>query len=282
MNKKWKCLTSNSTNTSDDHCYHSTWGSALSDWEPSHRRGAGRDRGHFCTCRLPSLCCGPGLIPSFLPGITLISVAPFYSSNIRIFLSSNDQTNYHCEQPCTLRFGQKINFPKFSDLPHPHPTSSPHPAQVLMQAHTCFFTPSCFLLVANKRIRILLKNLAFLQLIPYSLHLPPPQWQGTRRSLEQGTQRLRRHLPCLQGCRRIESRVFQKVPNATGRVGKGLEMMLEWLMKKRLARGVSLLQMRREDQKFKELSQDHNQSLERPRRTVWTYLYESAVWKTNE
>lgn len=86
-------------------------------------------------------------------------------------------------------------------------------------AHTriLFYLLICFLLVANKRIRFLLKYLTFSNwsstLCTSPMNAKAQMWQGVWMDL-----------PCLQsrckGCKSLECGLLQEVPNVAGRAGR--------------------------------------------------------------
>ena len=92
------------------------------------------------------------LTPCFLPSFNSDPSFSLPSSHIWIFLSSSDHTDYLCEQPVTLRFGQQRSLLKHGHLTHPHPVLSHH-KHTYARMHTRILLPSsCFLLMANKKL----------------------------------------------------------------------------------------------------------------------------------
>lgn len=63
-----------------------------------------------------------------------------------------------------------------------------------------------------------------------------------------------------QGCKGIEHRVVQKVPDVAGQVGKGLEKEIGKWSTQKVGGGISIWQLRSYSQKLKEPPQGHSQS----------------------
>ena len=139
VNNEWKCLTLNSTNASDNHCYNSTWGSVLSNRQPQERREWKKPFFH----RLPTwLMQRPWtLTPVFLPDVTLTPAPPSHSSKIWVFLFKSVTIQIICVKSLLLR---GLVRKECGSLPHPHPIPSYDTTQVRTHAHTYPFTLMLF------------------------------------------------------------------------------------------------------------------------------------------